>query len=564
MYARMTGTLRLTLMTGVLAVPGVALADLPPALDRVTTEAALVIGVSNINDVLAGIEALEATGLEGFSDMTDTIKELEGVNLDGSLAMGMLLGDEGFEGEPDMFVILPVLDYGVFRDGLGGQGAGVVEVFIEGEAVYLADIGGGFCIIGSTVEIAERYADVRGSADELEAMIGPTGLKAVDQSDVFVLVNLQALRPFLEEEFSEKMDGMEMMGPEMAGMGLMIDMYRVLGERLFEDGRGAVLGVGFGQDGLTFSAAAQFAEGSRSAALLSGKSDSSSLLAHIPDVPFFMALAADTSTELFKAANEFGMEINRLQGEALGVEVPEYDMSLIEGYALVMGSPPGGVMGGILSASTVYMASSSPGELVDQYRQMFGQFETIEMPMMSMGATYTEDAASVAGHSVDTWSMEFQFDQNNPAVIQMQFVMSLIAGPGGFGGFIAELDRSMVMTMSLNPRLMESAIEAAEHGVGLGNNPMILAAAEHLPANRALEMYVGVEEMFVMFGAVAAMMQMPMQVDLPEPVPHIAMGLSIGRGGALGMVFVPREVLEVAGQLADQFPGQGGGMESDF
>ena len=60
------------------------------------------------------------------------------------------------------------------------------------------------------------------------------------------------------------------------------------------------------------------------------------------------------------------------------------------------------------------------------------------------------------------------------------------------------------------------------------------------------------------------MMQMPMQVDLPEPVPHIAMGLSIGRGGALGMVFVPREVLEVAGQLADQFPGQGGGMESDF
>ncbi|MCH9057817.1 MAG: hypothetical protein IIB55_04215 [Planctomycetes bacterium] len=560
----MTKTLRVTLMTGVLAVPGVALADLPPALDRVTMDSALVVGVSNINNVLAGIEAIEATGLEGFSDMTDTIKALEGVNLDGSLAMGMLLGDEGFEGEPDMFVILPVSDYGEFRDGLGGEGAGVVEVFIEGEAVYLADIGGGFCIIGSTVEIAERYADVRGSVDALEAMIGPAGLKAVDHSDVFVLVNLQALRPFLEEEFSEAMDGMEMMGPEMVAMGPMIDMYRVLGDRLFEDGRGAVLGVGFGQNGLTLSSAAQFAEGSKAAALLSGKSDSSSLLAHVPDAPFFLALAADTSTELFKAANEFGMEMNRLQAEAMGMEMPKNDMSLIEGYAVVMGSPPGGVMGGILSASTVYMASSSPGELVDQYRQMFDQFETIEMPMMSMGATYTEDAASVAGHAVDTWSMEFQFDQNNPAVIQMQRAMMMIAGPGGFGGFIAELDRSMVMTMSLNPRLMESAIEAAEHGGGMGDNPMILAAAEHLPANRALEMYVGVEEMFVMFGALAAMGQLPIQIDLPDDVPAIAMGLSIGRGGALGMVFVPHEVLEVAGQLADQLPGQGVGMESDF
>ncbi|MCH7962126.1 MAG: hypothetical protein IIC49_07300 [Planctomycetes bacterium] len=558
----MTKTLRVTLMTGVLAVPGVALADLPPALDRVTMDSALVVGVSNINNVLAGIEAIEATGLEGFSDMTDTIKALEGVNLDGSLAMGMLLGDEGFEGEPDMFVILPVSDYGEFRDGLGGEGTGVVEVFIEGEAVYLADIGGGFCIIGSTVEIAERYADVRGSVDALEAMIGPAGLKAVDHSDVFVLVNLQALRPFLEEEFSEAMDGMMM--PGMEAMGPLLDMYRVLGDRLFEDGRGAVLGVGFGQDGLTLSSAAQFAEGSKAAALLSGKSDSSSLLAHVPDAPFFLALAADTSTELFKAANEFGMEMNRLQAEAMGMEMPKNDMSLIEGYAVVMGSPPGGVMGGILSASTVYMASSSPGELVDQYRQMFDQFETMEMPMMSMGATYTEDAASVAGHAVDTWSMEFQFDQNNPAVIQMQMAMMMIAGPGGFGGFIAELDRSMVMTMSLNPRLMESAIEAAEHGGGMGDNPMILAAAEHLPANRALEMYVGVEEMFVMFGALAAMIQLPIQVDLPDDVPAIAMGLSIVRGGALGMVFVPHEVLEVAGQLADQLPGQGVGMESDF
>lgn len=564
MYARMTGTLRLTLMTGVLAVPGVALAELPPALDRVTMDSALVVGVSNINNVLAGIEAIEATGLEGFSDLTDTITALEGVNLDGSLAMGILFPDGDFGGEPDMFVILPVSDYGEFRDGLGGQGTGVVEVFIEGEAVYLADIGGGFCIIGSTVEIAERYADVRGSVDALEAMIGPAGLKAVDHSDVFVLVNLQALRPMLGEGFNEAMDEMEMMGPGMAAMGPMIDMYRVLGERLFEDGRGAVLGVGFGQNGLTFSAAAQFAEGSKAAALLKGKSDSSSLLAHIPDVPFFMALAADTSTELFKAANEFGMEMNRLQAEAMGMEMPKNDMSLIEGYAVVLGSPPGGLMGGIFSASTVYMASRSPGKLMDQYRQMFDQFETMEMPMMSMGATYTEDAASVAGHSVDTWSMEFQFDQNNPAVMQMQMAMMMIAGPGGFGGYIAELDHSMVMTMSLNPRLMESAIEAAEHGGGIGDNPMILAAAEHLPANRALEMYVGVEEMFVMFGAVGAMMQMPMQVDLPDLIPHIAMGLSIGRGGALGMLFVPREVLEVAGQLADQFPGQGGGMESDF
>ena len=95
-----------------------------------------------------------------------------------------------------------------------------------------------------------------GSADAFEAMIGPAGQAAVDHSDVFALVNMEALRPFLEDGFNEAMDGMEMMGPGMAGMGPMIDMYRVLGERLFEDGRGAVLGVGFGQNGLTFNSAA--------------------------------------------------------------------------------------------------------------------------------------------------------------------------------------------------------------------------------------------------------------------------------------------------------------------
>ncbi len=561
MYARMTTALRVTLMTGVLAMPGVALADLPPALDRVTMDSALVFGVSSINDMLAGFEAIEATGLGDFSEMTDTIAELKGVNLDASLAVGVIFPDGDMEREPDVFMILPVSDFAALRDGLDGEGAGVVEIFIEGEAAYLADIGGGFAIIGRTAEFVEQYDDVRGSAGALEAMIGPAGLTAVEQSDLFVLVNIQAVRPAIEEGFNEAMDGMEMMAPGMGGMGPVIDMYRVLGERLFEDGRGGVLGVGFGANGLTISSAAQFQEGSKAAALLGGRADSSSLLSHVPDAPFLLALAADTSTELFKAAGEFSMKMNKLQAEAMGVEAPEYDMSLIEGYAALMGSPPGGVMGGILSASTVYIASSTPGELVDQYQQMFDKVGDMQMPMVSMGATYTEDAASVADHSVDSWSMEFQFDENNPNVMQMQMAMMMIAGPGGFGGFIAELDNSIVMTMSKNPRLMESAIEAAEHGGGIGDNPAIRAAAEYLPANRALEMYVGVEEMFVMFGAVAAMGQLPIQVDLPDTAPPIAMGLGIDRGGALGTLFVPMEVLEVAGQLAEQ---QGGGMNNDF
>jgi hypothetical protein len=559
MLQRLNQTMRLTLTAGVLAMPTLALADLPPVLDRITPDASVVISTSSIGDALAGFEALAEIGFGDFNEVTGAISSIGGLNTDGSAAMGMFVTEDMTEEGPDMFLVLPISDYGALLKSLDGEGGGVAEVFIEGEAAYLTDMGGGYALIGSTKSIAERYADVRGSAGAFETMLGSAGEDAADASTIFVAVNLEQLRPMLADSINSGIDMMEQ-GAEMQGqnLGPMIDIYRTLGSHIAEEGQSFVFGVGFQDAGITLNTSAQFTDGSEAAKLLTGNANSSGMLARVPNKPFFMAMAVDASGGLFRAAAEFGVTMSQMQAQAMGMDMPEMDADLISGYASVVGSPPGGIMGGLLTATTTYMATSDPKAIQGMKEKQISGMNELAVPMVGFDGSYTKEATTIAGHDVDAWSLGFEFDSNDPSMMQAQMIVPLLFGPGGFGGFSTAVEGGLVETMSQNPRLMEAAIEAAQNGGGLSTNESIRSVAKYLPSNRAFEFYIGAEEVFTMAGALAAMGQLPADFELPEGVPPIATGFGYNDGGAQAAVFVPIEVIQFGAQVGEMMGGMGG------
>ena len=559
MLARMTQTMRLTLSAGLLALPTLTLADLPPVLDRVTPEASIVIAMSSIGDTLAGFEALAEIGFSDFSEITGVISSIDGINMNGSAALGVFVTEDMDVNGPDMFIVLPVSDYGALLESLGGEGGGVTEVFVEGEAAYITDIGGGFALIGSTEALAEKYADVRGSTAAFEAMLGDAGQDVADESTIFITANLEALRPLLKESIEgavEEMEmGIEMQGPAMAPM---VDIFRTLADHIADEGQSVTFGLGFADDGITIHTSAQFIEGSEAANLLAGEADSSDLLGHVPNKPFFVAMAVDMSGELMQAATEFSMMMSKMQAEATGVEMAEMDPSLLSGYALLVGTPAGGIMGGLISATTTYMATRDPEAFLELKAQQIRSMGDIEVPMVLFEGTYTENVTTIAGHDVNVWSMDFDFDSTDPTLMPIQMVIQLLVGPGGLGGFIATVDGGVVSTMSQNPRLMEDALDAATNGGGLSTNEDIVSASKYLPSNRAFEFYLGLDELFSMAGAFSTMGMLPIDLELPEGVPPLAAGFGYSNGGARGTIFIPVELIEFAGQMNEMTGGMGG------
>ncbi len=554
--SQMNRTMRLTLTAGVLALPTLALADLPPVLDRITPDASIVISANNIGAVVEGLEAMAAFGLDDLNGITGAISSIGGLNMNGSAAMGMFITEEMDDNGPDMFIVLPISDYGALLESLDGEGGGVAEVFIEGQAAYITDMGGGYALIGSTKAMAETYADVRGSAGAFETMLGGAGEDAADASTVFVAFNLEQLRPMLKDSIESGVDAMEA-GAGMQGqnIGPMIDVYRTLGEHVAEEGQSFVIGLGFQEAGITLSSSAQFVAGSEAAEMLMGGADSSALLGRVPNKPFFMAMAMDTRGELFQAAAEFGTMMGKMQAEAMGVEAPEVEKGLFSGFATVVGTPAGGIMGGLLTATTSFTASKDPNKVQEMKAAQFGGMNDLALPMVEFDSSYTKEVRTIAGHEVDAWSLGIELDASDPPMMQAQMIVPMLFGPGGLGGFSAVVEGGLVETMSQNPKLMEDALEAATNGGGLSTNESVMSVSKYLPSNRAFEFYIGAEEIFSMAGALAAMGQMPMDFELPEGVPPIATGFGYSDGGAHAALFVPMEVIEFGLQINQMMGG---------
>ncbi len=560
----MTRTLLTACLTGstVWCLP--ALADLPPVLDRVPTEASIIVAIANVSETHGGIKGyVDRFGVEEAAAQLALLEAMltsDGMNATGSAAFVMV--------DPETtYMLLPVSDFNALITGLGGEVAdGFGQADVMGEMAFFRDLGGGFAAAAPDEDTLRGLPSTSGTMDAHTTRLGKTGKAVAEQSDVVVIADVQALRPQIEEGVQgmrEQMEFMAMMGGQGEQIGQAMGMMDALSAAITRDGRVALMGVDFAEEGMRLEFAAQFEEDSPSAAFFTAPGNSGSILGRLPNVPYILAYAVDFSSPgLRKGLTEMLNLAAAADPVAIGLVGvnPFQFLESMDGSGMVLGHTPALLTGGLMANTVAYTKTSDPAGMVGTMKQAFTNMDGKAADGVMYKTSYSEGAGEAAGSKYDAWAMTMSIDFNAPNAMeaqQMQQGMMLMFGPtGGPSGFLAATEGGVVQTMSRNSQLLTKAIESANSGNGLGAETGIAAVAGHLPAGRSFEAYIGVQKVMESVGSVMAMMGGFPMPRVEGELPPIGIAATTHDAGLRATVYVPNKVMDVFKQLGDAFGGE--------
>ncbi len=571
----MRTTLCMTMPVFVLAMH--ARADLPEVLDRVPEQVAAVVGVTNMEQFHADIKSLGEAFAEGEiaqpMAMVEMFLSTPGLNRGGSAALVVLPGEDGIidpaGAEPDMFVLLPVSSYDAMVEALGGDAAEkITSVDMGGEQMFVTNLGGGFCAASPDQDTLAKAVGIDGRRNTHARLVGTVGQRAIEQADLFVEVNIPAFAPAIHEGMEEFRSNIEMIammaGEQGQGLMQMADLATRLEETLTRDGRFATLSLGVDESGLVLDATCQFREGSEAAKLASVQADASLLLDRVPDMPYLFATAFDMSSpELRQWMREFAramMQMDPGQQQMFGFMNMGEIFELQNGSAFVMGNPPSLMMGGLFHSALEYKAASDPGKMLEVTRQSLSKLDGISQGGITFNATCDTSAKTIAGVTVDAWSMRMTPDPEAPEAAQMNMVLPMIFGPNmGPSGYYAAVEGGIISTLSQNDDLMARAIEAARTGQGLGENAKVRGALANHPDGTFAIALIDVGTITQQVMQMAAMMGQQVPVEVPKDMAPVSVSLSAADGGLEGRVHLPKSMLELVSAWFTLEPA--GGLE---
>lgn len=558
MHQMKTRVLGLVLAAGCLS--SAASAQIAQALDRVSPDTPIVIGIRDLSELSgdlkrwAGVVAPPEAAMQ--LGMAEQMLSLPGLNAEGSAAIALSFEPGGEEPVPA--IVLPVQDYDAFVEAMQGNPADAVAALnMMGDTVYAKSLGDGYAVISPEMERVEGFAGTAGQLGEHRARMGELGHQAAEGADVFVLVDIQSIRPVLEAAMVNARQQAEfaaMMAGEAAAA--QIEAMLSAAETFMNDGRTAVLGMGMGEAGVWLDFAGQFEEGSDTGEVFAGSGDAPQYMTALPNIDYIFAMAADFSAPGIRGLlRQFG---EMSQGISMGFN-SERLIELNDGQAMVIGKTPGLFAGGLFTNSVQFTASSKPQELLEATREAIAEMDGLTEQGMVFSTSYQEDAAEVAGRSVDAWGFTMAADPNHQdamaATMGIQQMTMLFGGQAGPSGYMVGTDRGVISTFAKNSRLLERTLQGES---SMAANEMLSAAAEHLPENRTAEFYLNIKGVIDMVAPMmGAMMPGADLSGLPEQMHPIALGVSTGDSGMHARLFVPGDVLEFAGSMAQQFGGEG-------
>ncbi len=542
------------------AIAGTALADLPPALDRAPTEAAVVVAVRDLQGAMTKIENVAGMfpgAAEGLAPLQQMLS-LEGLNKNGSAVLAMMPGEK-INGEEPIILIVPVTEYNGFAKGLGAAKTdGVQAVKIDGHPTFIKDLGNGYAAMGSAQGLVEAFKGAGGSNAAFTKMVGGQGMSVADSADAFAIANMAVLRPQMEKGIGEMKAEM---GKNPQAQGIADSMGKIM-DTFARDAQAGVVGLTATDAGMRLDGAAQFADKSEWAGYFTGGGKSTELLGRLPSQPFLMAGAMDTSSPGVK---KMVLELMKFSEEAAksmpGGENP-FDMmgmdfkSIIEktdGQAFMMGSSPAGLMGGGAFLNTsAFIKTPDPAGYMKFMKDGYSKMDGKVVQGLKYKTSYQAGAATVAGVSVDTWGMTMEAEPGNPQAEQAAMMMPMLFGPEGMGGYMAPAAGGVVMTMAKNQPFLEQTIKAAGAGNSLSSEESVKSVAAQLPGDRAFEFYIGTQTILEQVGPFIGMDPSAM-----GKIPPIALAGGSNGGGARFTLFVPQQILKLAADMG------GGGMGGD-
>lgn len=555
-------------------------AGAPAALDLVPEDAAVVVAINDVGDLLSDIEAVNALagphGDPGIGMMAAMVRGTPGLNPEGSAALIVPAPkadpDTGMTEEPDweqMLAIVPITDFAEFTQG-GEAQDGITEFQLGGTPAFARELGGGFALVGPMDGMVRGFEAGNGRLESHLARMGASGKAIADSADVTVFTTVEPFRAELMQGMQQAQQQAAMMaamaggGQDMAApMNAMMELVR----GYVEDARVGIAGVSYDEGGFTLDWGVQFEDGSDSAKAMDHAGDSGSLISHLPAGDYYAAYALDTRGEGFQTLMGHLKEMYSAMPDAQ--QAPwqgawSTQMEKTTGLAGVVGASPAIMQTGLLANSVNYVRTSDPASYVAMTAESLKDSDGKSYSGMNLATTYQPSADTIAGVPVDAYGVKMSLDpdaapQGGMGMGGPQQMIQMMFGPSlGPSGYIAQLDGAVVQTMSKNKQLAERAIAAGKSGGGLGADDRVKGVAARLPEGRVFEGYLAADQVMNTAGPMLMMFGV---LDTFEPIDGlepVGLGASTIGGGGHARVFIPTSVVKKAFEMVPEDAGQPG------
>ncbi|MEM8782953.1 MAG: hypothetical protein AAGE65_08870 [Planctomycetota bacterium] len=573
------------------------------ALDAAPAGAEFVLVVPSLqdaSDAVADLAELFGADDPEVLDLLGSFKREMGITAglddDGSavIVLAGLAEAIADNSEPEPIVLLPVSDYAAFVESIGGSSGGVSSVMLEGDDGFAKQLGD-FAVLGENQATIEAYAAGNAGAALLER-VGRYGAEDAEDAAMAGFIDVAAIRPALLEQIDAAMDGIkQQMTRDMAraaqspvdpqSMAALMDSYGNLGRVLLKGVDAGMFSWNYGGDGLEGGYAWDVVEGSQLASYLTNdRADFAGLLDQMPASPYIFAVAMDTtaidvagmSTDMVEAVTEAMADEPMFAGIMAMVKESLTIYEQMNSAAQVFYAPDMAALmgGGFMKTLSIYEVDDTdatieavraswanlPGLIPAMMEQLpDGQ----QAPPIDFTFDWTENSLTLDGVDVHQYDLKLELP---PQLMAELGPAAMMMGNAGTSGYIAGIDGKVIVTTVSDPQLMTEGIDAVKNGGGLGAADAVGEAREALPEGAVMEMFVSLDGIAEAVNPFMMMFAGGMQLEVPEDISPIAMGLGT-EGTAMGAkVVVPtsaltflRDTIEQAEALNQQQRGGGGG-----
>lgn len=578
-----------------------AAAASPPVLDRVPTDALVVVAAPSLDRLSKSMETVTSSvhlpmPTPGLAEMLTMSGFEKGIDTTRSVAVVVLPfpegkappakpakkadmkdadkdeeGDDDPAPEPPFVILLPTSDYDALLgnfDAKPGAAGPIDTVQVTGQTMYLKSIGEGYAAMSTTKDAVEKFSGKAGNAKAHDAAMGKTCGAIADASDLVVIANIPAIKampgPSLQDRMTKAMANspMAMMGgggePDFAGMEAFINS-------ITEQARIGVIGLKVDAAGVGIDMAAQFNEGTALAKTFAKGGNAAGLMKKLPKQDYLLAFAADmadpTIRDLAKKANPAGAAVGDAGKDAQTVvNAVMGPLDQADGMAISLGASPAMMMGGGLLTNTVaYIKTSDPDAYIKAGEQAAKDLNDKAIAGNAFSTSYTPATSKVGDTSIDTWSVKITPDDD--AGMASQVMMGLFPS-GGPGGYVAKADGGVVRTLGKNSLLMSASLDAAKGNNSMAADTLAVQVGERLAPGRMIEVYLGVKAMLDMVKPMMAMMGGGAEPDLPDVIPPVGIGLGGTDGAGRASIYVPMPVIKAISAMTQAFQQGAGGEDA--
>lgn len=569
----------LATVVSALAAVGPAQADeasLARALAWIPEDAVSFVAIPSLKAMSDDLSQLvEATGQGGLLAMGRPIDLLKA-----QLGVGANLDEKGpavayfpsvppiVQGAPEPLpvVVVPVTDGAAFLK------ANLTAAPDKGEAAYTTSNGqsvfarvlDGCVVLAPTAETLPVALPARGISERFRARLTPAESPWLSRADLVAWGSRDAMHAAVERARLEPLPEI----PDAGGFGAMAGQQEAIRAKslaiadMLADG---VVVVDIDPLGVFLAALGVAEPATPLAAVTAGGDGAPARFDRLPAAPFYLALSA--SIDGMGGAAKFG-ELMDLVGVPRTV-LPEWFFT--EGSdirSLQLGAFPsklGVAIGGALNDSALFIGSRDPARTRSRIRQTIESLAG-ESEGLRREPSWTDDKKLKSGETVTAFEVkETVFDASKrPGLDYERLAKQFTFGSRGFHGLVKQIDGDkdgdkdgdrggvkggVVMTFSQRPDVYTRAVNAAGGGTGLADDDTVRSIEEWLPAQRDLEVMVGVGPLVSLVGQIASSFVGEEQVKAALPAiardaNPIAVAVEIGQGRASVVTVLPADVIK--------------------